>query len=457
MSLAVGVGIVLLQLAIGWWPATRLGASLVGDRIGRMGLALILGGAITGVVQVAVLACDRPATIAVPAALAVGSLLGLLLTRSRPAVGRAAPPLPRLLLALLGVVLVLSTSAAVGLPFTSDGTKFWAPRARELMQTGALSAPSLHDDSRLAFHRDYPLLVPALLAPAFAHSPPDAMTGPKLVLHSALIGMLLLVCSRLGAAGRRGWWLAAALLVVPAWTKVEVRESAVAAGYVDATLAGLLVVLVLCVEALRSPGVTRRAAPLLLGCLSAGALASTKLEGGVAALIVLVAWGLSRPRDLGRVALLLTGAAVISAPTWYLRTVVLPGESALVMEFLTDPTQLLARSLPVLAGVGGRLLDTSAFGLLPLLLLALGGTALARDGVRRHAFIVWLVLGVAGFLLVAYLGTSMTVDRHIYTSCHRLVLQWLPALALLVLAMDRSAVAEAGVAEKGGAAVEDPS
>ena len=87
---------------------------------------------------------------------------------------------------------------------------------------------------------------------------------------------------------------------------------------------------------------------------------------------------------------------------------------------------LLARSVPLLIGLAEVALDASVFGLLPLLL----AWQVLRGGADR--FMLVLGLGLLAFLLAVYAASTMHLGRHLDTSAHRLVLQWVPLLAVLL-------------------------
>jgi len=476
VSLAVGMICVAAWVVAGWWPMRTWGAALAGPRwYGRVALACALGAAITGLVQVLLSACGIAAGAVVPCALAALSLLCHRRGRARQPIVEATPGgvvalrqqiepgLPAWLAALLVGVALVSLAAAAGTPFRSDGSKFWAPKARELSQVGAREAPSLHDPARLGVHRGYPLLVPVLLAPVFALSPPDATAGPKFALGAlglALLGVLAVLLPR---CGTRGFVLLAAFAAMPLLTSLDVRESAAASGFVDGVDALFLLLLVVAVERLRESqeqhGTARAGSGagaaalvdlradsgLALAALAGAALASTKLEGAVEAVIVFgAAWAVG-PR---RGALLAAGGAalLLAVPTLVIAAGVTPAEPGFSLARLADPALWQARLLPVLTGLLGLLVDVSSFGLLPLLLVVLacgrdGASAAApvtADTACRHAArrrqLLGLLLGGGAltFVLVSYLSTNMQAERHIDTSAHRLLWHWLPAVTWLV-------------------------
>lgn len=427
MSLAWGALLLLLQACVGWLPARLL--MPVERGLLRAAAAVALGGAITGLVQVALSAVGVPSLSISVVVLAVGSLLLARLGAWRPAVMQAAPPFPRALLAVIVAVALVSSAVAWGHPFKGDGGKFWGPRARELSRDAAVSAPALHDELRLAFHREYPLLVPALLAPAFAHSSQDAHAGPKLLLHGFTLSLLLLGAAQVARAGARGPLLALLLVSVPAFTSLDLRESAVAGGYMDAVAALYLLLVVGAVQRMRASEPGLGAAALL--ALSGAALVGTKLEGAVELLIILVAWALCGPR---RRALLPACAAlaVLVVPGAWLQWGVIADPSGTDLSLLSAWGSRLPK---LLLGLGAALIDVSALGLLPLALLLSclqqRGQRDSRQGLWPLSFGATLALGLLAFLTLVYLTTLMALDRHLYTSLHRLLLHWLPAFALL--------------------------
>ena len=419
MSLAAGALLVALLVAAGWWPSRALLPWLAGGGIAtRLSAACACGAALTGLVQVALGLFGVPAGWAAPGVLAALSLLA----GARVAVATAPEPLlPRGLAALLLAVGLLGTGAAVGTPFRSDGSKFWAPKARELARVGASEAPTLHDAARLGVHREYPLLVPSLLAPVFAVSPPDATSGPKLVLAALQLALLGLLAATLRRHGARGLVLLAAVGSAPLLVLLDVRESAVSGGYVDGADALFLLGVVACIARLRAGDATRGTAAA--AALFGGALLSTKVEGAVELGIVLAACALCRP---WRPVLLplAAGALALAVPTILLRAGVAPDEPGFEPARLLAGDVLAARALPVAAGVARLALEASCLGLLPALL----AVQLARPG---QAFGRLIAAGAVAFLLLSYLATTMDSQRHMQTSAHRVAWHWLPALTLL--------------------------
>lgn len=441
MSLLAGALTLLLLGAAGSGLARRV---FPGERGVVHGAgALALGAAAVGLLLVAasVVGQRSDALALAGAALGVAWVGRRSSLRAEPAAPARAGP-PRALIAGALLVSVVGGVVAVGLPFRGDGGKFWGARGQELAHEPASRAGALHDPGRLAFHREYPLLVPALLAPAFSLSPAGASAGPKLVLHGLTAALLVLAMARLGRRGRGGRTLGVLLLCVPAFTSEDLRESAVAGGYVDGVAALFLLLLVEAVECARgaSPGRTASAA-LVLATLAGGALLSTKLEGGVALALVLGAWVVAGPVRAGAGAVAV-GAVLLALPTIWLRGSVVPDPPSFV---LSQAGELGARLPIILAGLGGLLLDVSSLGLLPVALLlwpwldrrsAPGGSA-GDPPARTPAFARLLVLGMLAFLVLAYALTVMNVERHLFTSSHRLLFQWLPAFALLAAGPER--------------------
>lgn len=434
MSLVVGAVFVVLLVLAGWWPMRRLATGWAGPSLPeRVAVAAALGAAVTGLCQLLVSACGLPSTAAVPAGLALLSLLLGRLAPGQPVTAAPASPLPPLLTALLVVVALVSVGAAVGTPFSADGVRIWAAKSRDLALNGASLAPSLHDPDRFGVHRAYPLLVPALLAPAFAWSGPDAASGPKLVLAALNLAIVGVASALLRRSGPRGQGLLAALATVPILASLEVRESAVSGGYADSADALFLLLVVVGLQRLRAAD--RPGQEALLIAVAGAALLSTKLEGGVELLIAVTAAVLAGGRRLW----VLGGAALallLAIPTFVIQAGVVPGEEGFELALLLDPGVVLARAVPVATGLMGLAIDASSFALLPLLLLAwllprVPSSAPAPQRTAR-AFTLWMLAGALGFLALAYLTTWMVPGRHIYTSAHRLAWHWLPALTWLV-------------------------
>jgi hypothetical protein len=456
VSLAVGCACVALLVAAGWWPMCALGSALVGPAWWeRAALATALGAALTGLAQLAASALGAPAGPWVPLGLASVSLAGAgaRARRGGPrAVGAghpvgagragaasgpgARPPLSPWLAALLVATSLVGTGAAVGYPFVADGSRIWAARARDLALDGAVAAPALTDPGREAVHRDYPLLAPALLAPVFGVGPDDAMAGPKLVLAALAVALLGLMASLLAREGARGRLALAVFACLPFLANAEVRESALAGGYVDGVVALFLLLLVIALErACRMPSTW----PCVAVAGAAGAaLASTKLEGGVELLVVAVASLLLWARRGATLAAL--GLSVLLAmPTLVIRWGVAQEPAGFEPAWLADPDVLAARAVPLAAALAGLAVDASSFALLPLLLLAwLAGAPAGRGSGREadaasrgRAFALLLLLGMLVLMLLSYLTTTMHASRHVHTSAHRLLWHVLPAVTWL--------------------------
>jgi hypothetical protein len=153
---------------------------------------------------------------------------------------------------------------------------------------------------------------------------------------------------------------------------------------------------------------------------------STKVEGAVELAIVLAAWVLCGPRH-ARLLPLAAGALALAVPTILLRAGVAPDEPGFEPARLLEGDVLVARFVPVAAGVARLALEASCLGLLPALL----AVQLARSG---QGFGRLIAAGAVAFLLLSYLATTMEAHRHMQTSAHRLAWHWLPALALLAAA-----------------------
>ena len=406
-SLATGVFFFVCAVLTGWGPTRRFAPRDLGG-LGRFAWSTAIGAALTGQVQVLLGACGVAAGQEVPIVLAVASTLWA--WRQGRVETRVDGPLPSWVVAAFAVVVVVSSGVALGLPFTSDGSKFWAPRAREMVEFGAIDMPTLHEEELVGFHRRYPLLVPAVMAPAFAGSPRDATSGPKVMLHLFTVALLAFATDRLGRRGPRGRALLVALLAMPTWTQLKIRESAVAAGYVDAVVA---LWLVLIVDEILRDGASRRS--LAVMAFAAGAAWATKYEGIVTVIVLLLAWLLASPARWRSALTVVVGAALLAVPTVVIQQTSLPDASIVDLGLLTDVDMLFGRSVPVLVGFGARVLDVTAFGFLPLLLVVWLPAAWRdeRADAATRRLSIWLVLGVFGWFTTIYLLTTMNVGRHV--------------------------------------------
>ncbi len=432
MSLLTGIAAVALLALAGWWPSVRLVPVMaVGPWWARFSIALCLGAAIVGLVQIALSACGMPLGFTAPLILAA---ISVVLCRVAPATETleqsAVPAMPRLLACGLLTVALLGSLEAVGSPFRSDAMKFWMPKSRALATSGVTESPLFMEAGRLSFHRDYPLLVPSLLAPVFGVTALDAAAGPKMVLHSLQLALLGLAAFLLCRAGSRGRWLLALLVATPMFLRLEQRESMTTTGFVEAVPALFLLLLVAGVDRLRKG--EGNGADLIVAILAAGALGAAKLEGQVAVLLVLGTWLLVGPQGRPAAFRVGVGALFLLGPTLWIQGQVASEVPAFRPGDLLDVEHLVTRGIPVAAGLFERFLDGSALGLLPLLLVGWAIADAKREGMRQHAFSLVLVLGVAAFLMSVYLATTMHPGRHIHTSAHRLIFQWLPAFAFLI-------------------------
>lgn len=466
MSALVGLLLVALAVAAGWVPARGQPCDGPAARLAR---AFAWGAALIGLVQLLLGWLGVRATLAVPLALGVllpaaawlagarrasragGAQAGVVragrVTRDARvrATAVALPGLvsPRALGIVASACLLVGASATAGLPFRTDGSTFWAPKARELSRVAADETPMLRDPTRLAMHRDYPLLVPALLAPAFGIPPQDAQAGPKLMLYASVAAIALLLADRLGRGGARAQALALAFVTMPCLVRTEVRESIAVAGFVDAPLALFVLMAVDAIQRVRTSRLPARLDVIAAGVFG-GALVATKLEGATALAILLAAWALCGPRRAA-IAVVAPLALLLAAPSLALVHDVASDGAIVEARWLLDPAMWGARAVPVLAGLLGLLVDASRFGTLGLLLLLCWPRGPGR------AFATWVALGFLAVMALAYVGTTMHVGRHVYTSAHRLAFQFLPALVLLagLSARDAASRAAAGDAASG--------
>ncbi|GJM21707.1 MAG: hypothetical protein DHS20C15_16220 [Planctomycetota bacterium] len=452
-GLAAGGLVLALLLVLGWGPSARSFAARRSGLAERVARALAWGAALWGLCGFALNVAGFAVSVWQLAVFSASSALlcGLARALSRNAPEQPAPERPspaspahvspahaplgpkqspspstarvgRLATLLLLPVLLIALASTLGQPLCGDGSKFWLPKAYDSLNAGVPDTPALQDSEHLGFHRNYPLLGPVLLAPALQLAAPDNHLAAKTVLaglHVALLVLLVLLLKREGAAGA---WLALLAVAMPVWLSADAAASPGAGGLMDGVLALFLLLLVDAVDALR-----RRGCPSVHdAALWIAALACIKLEGGVAAALVLGVALLVGPRREAWWAVLLPLLATVMLLGVFLLSV--PASPPITkLELLRDPSNLAVRVPVLLTGFVGVLTDAARFGLLPLGLLTL---ALSRPG-RRAGFAWLLLLGVAAFLSCVYLSTTMHLGRHLETSAHRLALQWLPAFALL--------------------------
>lgn len=438
MSAVFGLLFVLLYACAGLAAARWLDrASPTLGPIGVSGLAYGIGISITGVSQLALSAFGVPTQWMVPTILAIASLgATAVVTRRKPTESAPASnslPRRRRLLVACGVPVLIGVVAAAGTPFQSDGSSIWGPKAREMARAGATEMPSLHEAERLGIHRAYPLLVPALLAPVFDVSPQDAAAGPKLVLAAANVAVIFLLGSVVLRQAPQARLLVLVVCLAPVLTGLNPRESPAIGGHVDGVLAHLVLVHVYLTRCLLPQ--RRWLAPCILAGVVGAAVGSAKLEGAVIVLVVLasevLAHGMSR-----RVVLSFAITVLGWLPSIVIAAGVVNEGIGFDLRHLVDLEVLRARWPTVVLGLADLMLDASSFLLLPcvLILWTWGGRVSPE---RRQFFLI--ALAILLFLLVSYFCTAMNAGRHMHTSAHRLLWQWLPALTLLAALVPRTA------------------
>ncbi len=352
------------------------------------------------------------------------------------------------LLAQAGVVALVATVRAYHAePYSnSDGWTIWGMHARFLFRGGP-DWPALLQEPRLGWtHLDYPLLVPASVARAWAWAGSDAPAVAGLVstlFGVATAGLLVAALLRLRPAPIA---LAAGLLLVgtPFFVTFTSNQHAdIPVGFF------LLATLALLALPARGPRDTGRWA---LAGLMAGRAAGTKNEGllflvTLAAVVLPWEWLRGSRRHAGA---LLAGAATALLPLLHFKFALAPANDLVSSQPWDRWTQLfdgsrhalllstLARDLP---RFGEWILPPFLALLLPLLL----------PGVRRlHRGEVFAGL-VPAFLLAGFLGvylvTPYELASHLDSSLVRLLLQlWPAALLFWGLAVPREPPVVAGAA-----------
>jgi hypothetical protein len=411
-----------------------------GEGLFRGALAVALGAGLVSAACTALRMAGAPphaAALLGAVAPAVAGGLALLRRRGRrdPPAPPAAPPAPRAAWALLAAVgAVAAVCVADRVLARPDGgwdaVMIWGLRARML-----LHAPSLREalpPEVATAHPDYPLLLPGLVAQAWAlaageHPAIGAALG--LGLAAALVALLLGALRRAGAALLAP--AAAALLVATPWF-VELAPNQ------EADVAVALFVLAAGALAATAPAAAgaERARQLALAGLAASLAAWTKNEGLLLALAL--GAGVLLARDARRTARArgqdLLAFAAGAAPVLALLVAFKVGfapPSALVVG---DPwAAKLGRALDpwravmVLRHVGRRVLYFQGWGVaLPAVLLA-GAALAARGRAGRGPLAAAGAIAWAG-LLGVYLATPLDLRWHVYHSADRLLFQWWPLL-----------------------------
>jgi hypothetical protein len=395
-----------------------LGASVAGVRCTRASIAAIVGGAL---------------------------LVRLIVTIARRRGGDAEAPRERegagpLWLASGAGLLAAASALAEPINF-SDPVAIYAPAAAQYAGHGRVDPALLRDMSEVE-HRDYPPLFPSNLAWLYLCAGRyDPWIG-KLLGPWFLLGLVLQVAvlaRRLGVERGRTWL--AALVLVPA------LRAAATNGFADVIVTGYLAGFLVALLDLARGDLPRGAALVRAMLFGAGA-ALTKNEG-FAACVVFAALALAlKSGDGRRVArrdlLLALTPTVLLSGGWWLAT----QRAGLTNDLVAGLPGVPWRELPERLGVILRSLASEVlardevpprlpiWGLLPIA-AAIAGVVALIDLARRRRLSLEHALAPAQVLLfvVVLAMTPYDVRWHVASALDRLLVQCVPALLVLVLAV----------------------
>jgi hypothetical protein len=368
----------------------------------------------------------------------LASCLGLRLRRRHAAIdpppGRA--PLLGPIFAAMAVQAAVASALVCSRAYAAepygrwDGWAIWNMHARFLYFGGDAFRRMLQSPQIAWSHLDYPLLVPAAIARAWAYSGSDAPAVSALIsilFGAATVGLLVGAVSRL-----RSPMLGCLAGLVALGTPFFVNFSA--SQYADVPL-GFFVLAAAAAVALCGKGAGTRTLYFLAGA-AAGMAAWTKNEGLLLASIVFAGGcALGVARDMRRRAgALLTGLLVALVPVLYFKFQLSPPN-----DIVTG--SLMGRLGQITDGARHRLIlsaarrDFALFGewsVLPFLAMALPILASGRPRLSRHE---WAAGALAALILAGYycvyLLTPWDLQWHLDSSLVRLLLQVWPTLIFL--------------------------
>jgi hypothetical protein len=441
--LVVLAGHGLLRLAGGGQPIRRLGV------LGAGSLSVLSGATLLGLATTVAGVLGRstrpwPLLVTVLVVLAAAGLLPERGAR-RPADGTGDRRPTR-----VGDIAGAVVSAAVGLRLAgwvaglpvwhTDEAAVWAYRGRLLSLAGHLDPRAFLGVQVLYPTRDYPLLVPALIAwsDAWLGRPAD---GPARLQLAALLVAMLMVTGWAVTRLAGSFAAVAAVLTVAAMpgglSHVAVLLTA------DLTLLAFALPLVLVLALWVRTGERMQLAGAAV--LAAGA-ASTKAEGLLFALAAMAAAGLVAPSARARLRLAIAAAAAAAAAApWVVFTQLHGVESSVINGDTLSPASL-RRTLPMAGAVATAVADhwPGSPALVALLLVPAALLAAARGQRRLLAQIaVTAAIATAGLYaqyVISVQGTGAAaatyIERHFWSTAHRVLLfpAVLCALAVPLLA-----------------------
>ncbi|MBI5770128.1 MAG: glycosyltransferase family 39 protein [Verrucomicrobia bacterium] len=332
-----------------------------------------------------------------------------------------------------------------------DGWAIWNMRARFIARAGTAWTDALRFTELGWSHLDYPLLVPASVARAWAWGGGESAAAAGLVSVSfgaATVALLVAVVARLRGvlvAGIGGL----VLLGTPFFVTFSANEHA------DIPL-GFFVLATMALVALSGREPASRGWTVLAG-VTAGLAAWTKNEGVMFAVIVLAGGAVAAGRrgEWRTVRALAAGAAAALVPVGYFKLALAPGNDLVSGTLAARLAQLVSpeRHAEIAAALWR---DGGGFGewrVLPFVAMALAlATPGARRLVGRERAVAWLLaLTLAGYYAV-YLITPWDLASHLASSLPRLLVQLWPGAVLWWCLLAGTAVdgAKGGARPPGG-------
>jgi hypothetical protein len=421
---------------------------------GRAGFAWLLGTAVVAVASIAASWAGARLRVGFYATLVAATLAAALLRRllrgrrgpegRTPVRAAADAPAGRAASLAAGaaigvIVLQVAVGAALALgtaPTSGDDLSEWALKAKHYYAAQASALPGEPHEAAFLF-RNYPPLVPALLALVYRAAGGIADIPGKLVFAGFLAALFAVLFDALRAAGVSRL----RALGVTALLAMGGNELVNEAGYAWADLP-------LAAFALAGTAAAAGGAPLLAGAL-AGAAALTKLEGAPTGLAVVAAAVMAAPRGGRCAALLRAGPAFAAAAGLWFAWCAGHGVGASTEHIATFAPARLAVAAPRVLGAAlseyrfAWAFPTVAAG------LAIGALRGFPAGARPAAFVFLaaFLLPLGAYVVTSYDGAALI--RQIDYTAARLLLHALP------VGMLAAGLGALGPPERGG--TRDPS
>lgn len=363
-----------------------------------------------------------PSAVALPAPVGQESLLGRAgeLTSAAVIVGS------------LATVALLALAHPLG---EWDAFAIWSLKARVIFEAGLTPRPPYFGCLPQAFtHLDYPLLLPALTAGAYAAQGGPLETGARLPQVVAYLGLLALLYD----ACRRQVDRFLALALVAAFGSAPALVRWAGTGYAD-----LLLGLFICGAACALLEWQRTCAPrAALACGACAALmALTKSEGLPLAAVVLALLGCvaaaRRERRACAQAALAAAVWLTMLIPWWIWSAGIPRVDEDYLGRLLDGT--FWRQLDRLSQIGEAMLASARrrdrWGLAWLALALAAAVGWRRFARLEVLLLSGLLLAQLGLYAAAFVASPWQLSEHIAVALERLLLQTLPTACLLAAAL----------------------